>query len=147
MPCYADLGANFKVPSEFKQVEIDDSGEWDGESPILIYDKYELKTDSNIYITVQEYNEEDWNAITSDESDEDLDFVYELDNNMVVTNHHDAPEQSYGSVSEVVELDGTSYIVDITFWGNTLNTKEQEKNATHYLDEFNKLNNVKPIKM
>ena len=54
------IKCNFKVPTEFKQVEIDDNGEWDGESPILEYDKYELKTDSNIYITIQEYNEEDW---------------------------------------------------------------------------------------
>ena len=147
MPCYAtELGANFKVSDDFKQVEIFDDGEWDGESPILVYDKYELKTNENIYICVQEYNEEDWNLITTTDK-YNFDFAYDLDNNMVVNNHMDEPELSYGSVSEVVEQDGTWYIVDITFWGANLNTDADVKNATKYLDEFNKLNNVKPIEV
>ena len=76
-----------------------------------------------------------------------FDFSYDLDNNMVVNNHRDKPELSSGTVSEVVEQDGTQYIVDITSWGNTINTKDQEKNATNYLDEFNKISNVKPIRI
>lgn len=147
IPCYAGgLGANFKVPDEFKQVDINDNGDWDGESPILVYDKYELKTDSNIYITVEEYDKEIWDEYTTTDAST-FDFCYDLDNNMVVANHMDKDELSYGSVLEVVELNGNMYMVDLTFWGVPLNTDDQVKNATNYLDEFNKLNNVKPIQI
>ena len=125
------LNSNLKAPDEF-----DKASNWDKVS----FDIYTLKTDNNTQLWISEYTDEDYDLFFKTDKNNDY-YVSDLSNNMIMGKDNYFHQ---GYVFEIIEVDGHKYIVNSFITNNPSNDKI--KDSSKYLEEFNKLNNVQPLK-
>ncbi|WP_458403719.1 hypothetical protein [Methanobrevibacter sp.] len=122
----ADLGI-FSAPNSFEDLG-------DG-----VYALYDSSGNAEEILSVVEHNEHDWQDYTSNDTHNNY-TVFKGENNTY--NYTDASQDESGSF-ELIEVNGTKYIIDFTKTGMD---RQNGFTATYKnLMEFNKLNNVTPL--
>lgn len=129
----AALNSGLKAPDEFEK-----SIYWERNNES---DIYSLKNDNNTLFYIDKYSDDLYDTLFKD----DAEFDYHV--NPVSDNIFMGKDNSLhdGYVMEVIEYNGEKYIINICISDNPDNARI--KDSADYLTEFNKLNNVQPIKV
>ena len=127
---YAALGTDFQAPDEFEK-----DSNWD----TAVSDVYSLKTDDQVELYISEYTDSDYDLFFKTDMDNNY-YVSNLEDNMIMGKDNDFND---GYVLEIVEYNGEKYIVYTYLMDSPSN--DQIKDSSRYLTEFNELNNVEPI--
>lgn len=117
---------SFKAPTNFEDI---------GDGVYVLYDSFK---NADEILSVVKYNAHDWkDYITNDTSNK---YVVHKDKNNTY-NYTDGSVNEIGSF-ELVEVEGNKFIIDFAKSG----TENDLSNTYSNLIEFNKLNNITPIK-
>ena len=116
---------------------------------------YYIKSEDDAVFFISEYNENQYDSLFKSDSYEDY-WVEFLKNNMVMVhstgeyldNNKKLPDKfliyEYGWVMEVVKFEEKYYLIEIGI-DNSEISRAYLANLTRYLEEFNKLNKLKPL--
>ena len=126
---YGALNSGLKAPDGF-----DKASNWDKAK----FDIYDLKSDKDVHLYISEYTDEDYDLYFKNDKDY---RVSDLGDNMVMGKDN---YLNQGYVLEIIEVNGNKYIVYVLTDHNPSNDKI--KDSSKYLSDFNKLNNVQPLK-
>lgn len=127
---FAALDSGLQAPDDFEK-----ASNWD----TSIHDVYTLKSDEDIELYICEYSDSDYDTLFKDDSDNKY-HVSDLGDNMVMGKDNDFDD---GYVLEVIEFEGNKYIVYTYLMDDP--TNDEIEATSHYLSEFNDLNNVYAI--
>ena len=117
---------SFKTPTNFEDI---------GDGVYVLYDSFK---NADEILSVVKYNAHDWkDYITNDTSNK---YVVHKDKNNTY-NYTDGSVNEIGSF-ELVEVEGNKFIIDFAKTG----TENDLSNTYSNMLEFNKLNNLTPIK-
>ncbi len=117
---------SFKTPANFEDL---------GDGVYVLYDSFK---NADEILSVVKYNAHDWkDYITNDTSNK---YVVHKDKNNTY-NYTDGSVNEIGSF-ELVEVEGNKFIIDFAKSG----TENDLSNTYSNMLEFNKLNNITPIK-
>lgn len=116
---------NFKAPADFEDLG-------DG-----VYVLYDATLNADEILSIVKYNEHNWDDYTTNDTENKY-CVYEENNTYNYTDHS---VNEIGSF-ELVEVNNEKYIIDFAKTGVDSDLVETHSN----LLEFNKLNNITPIK-
>ena len=117
---------SFKTPTNFEDI---------GDGVYVLYDSFK---NADEILSVVKYNAHDWkDYITNDTSNK---YVVHKDKNNTY-NYTDGSVNEIGSF-ELVEVEGNKFIIDFAKTG----TENDLSNTYSNMLEFNKLNNITPIK-
>lgn len=129
----AALNTGLKAPDEFEK-----STYWEKNDKS---DIYSLKNDNNTLLYIDKYSDDLYDTLFKD--DPELDYHVNKLNDTIMMGKDNGVHDGY--VMEIIEYNGEKYIVNICISDNPDNAKI--KDSANYLDEFNKLNNIQPIKV
>ncbi len=146
IPVSADLNLGFKVSNDFVYAP----GPENPDDSLINTDEYVMNNDTNTRISIMEYDDAMWELTTTPSNEAGQLYnawSFDGNKNIHIYSHPDKDYLCYSGAAEVIEYNGQMYIVEIQFDQKTIDTVDQEKNAASYLEEFNKLNEVKAIEM
>lgn len=129
----AALNTGLKAPDDFEK-----SIYWEKNDKS---DIYSLKNDNNTLLYIDKYSDDLYNTLFKD--DAELDYHVNKLNDTIMMGKDNGVHDGY--VMEIIEYNGEKYIVNICISDNPDNAKI--KDNANYLAEFNKLNNIQPIKV